>query len=152
MEKKNKPLSFKDFLSVDYTPGMPDQISKNAKQRKTANEALSFSQRQARGRMMKKIKSKLKIGRAKAAKRAATPEVLTGRAQKAVRNVFFKKFSKGKGRTELPPARRAEIEKRISKIPKQRVQNMVKKLIPKIRKAEMERKRGPSSNPEQKGN
>lgn len=29
------PLSFKDFLSVDYTPKMPELISKRAKKRKT---------------------------------------------------------------------------------------------------------------------
>lgn len=28
------PLSFKDFLAVDYTPGMPDQISYNSIKRK----------------------------------------------------------------------------------------------------------------------
>lgn len=143
MDKNKKPLSFKDFLAVDYTPGMPDQVSYNAKRRKM-DEALSFSQRRARGRVMKRIKAKLKVGRAKAEKRTATPEKLENRASRHVRNTFFKKFSKGKGRGELPPARRAEIEKRIAKIPKTRVQGMVKRLVPKIRKAEMERKRGSS--------
>ena len=29
-----KPLTFRDFLTVDYAPGMPDIIKKNAKKRK----------------------------------------------------------------------------------------------------------------------
>ena len=63
-----KPLSFKDFLAVDYTPGMPDQISYNAMKRKrgrigedTTDEALSFASRRALARSMIKNKAKIKM-------------------------------------------------------------------------------------------
>ena len=135
-----KPLRFKDFQVVDYTPGMDDQISKNAKDRKQ-DEALDFSQRRARSRLMKKIKAKLKLGRAKAARKTASIDVLKKRTLKQVRNVLFLKFSKGKTRNEIPAARRKEIEARIDKIPKERLKNLSMKLLPKVRKQEMERKR-----------
>ena len=135
-----KPLRFKDFQVVDYTPGMDDQISKNAKDRKQ-DEALDFSQRRARSRLMKKIKAKLKLGRAKAARKTASIDVLKKRTLKQVRNVLFLKFSKGKTRDEIPAARRKEIEDRIDKIPKERLKNLSMKLLPKVRKQEMERKR-----------
>lgn len=135
-----KPLRFKDFQVVDYTPGMDDQISKNAKDRKQ-DEALDFSQRRARSRLMKKIKAKLKLGRAKAARKTASIDILKKRTLKQVRNVLFLKFSKGKTRDEIPAARRKEIEDRIDKIPKERLKNLSMKLLPKVRKQEMERKR-----------
>ena len=135
-----KPLRFKDFQVVDYTPGMDDQISKNAKDRKQ-DEALDFSQRRARSRLMKKIKAKLKLGRAKAARKTASIDILKKRTLKQVRNVLFLKFSKGKTRNEIPAARRKEIEARIDKIPKERLKNLSMKLLPKVRKQEMERKR-----------
>lgn len=34
-----KKLGFRDFLTVDYAPGMPDLIKKNAKKRKMADDA-----------------------------------------------------------------------------------------------------------------
>jgi len=135
-----KPLRFKDFQVVDYTPGMDDQISKNAKDRKQ-DEALDFAQRRARSRLMKKIKAKLKLGRAKAARKTASIDILKKRTLKQVRNVLFLKFSKGKTRDEIPAARRKEIEARIDKIPKERLKNLSMKLLPKVRKQEMERKR-----------
>lgn len=135
-----KPLRFKDFQVVDYTPGMDDQISKNAKDRKQ-DEALDFSQRRARSRLMKKIKAKLKLGRAKAARKTASIDILKKRTLKQVRNVLFLKFSKGKTRDEIPAARRKEIEARIDKIPQSRLKNLAMKMLPKVRKQEMERKR-----------
>jgi hypothetical protein len=135
-----KPLRFRDFQTVDYTPGMDDQISKNAKDRKQ-DEALNFSQRRARSRLMKRMKAKLKLGRAKAARKTASIDVLKKRTMKQVRNTLFLKFSKGKSRNEVPAARRKEIEARIDKLPQSRIQNLVRKTLPLARKQEMERKR-----------
>ena len=73
-----KPLSFKDFLVVDYTPGMPEEISWAAMKRRRGrigeeveetDEALDFAQRRARGRVMRKNKAKIAMGRRKAANR-----------------------------------------------------------------------------------
>lgn len=47
-----KKLGFRDFLTVDYAPGMPDLIKKNAKKRKMADDAGSnaeYSSRYAPG-------------------------------------------------------------------------------------------------------
>ena len=134
-----KPLRFSDFQVVDYTPGMDDQISKNAKDRKQ-DEALSFAQRRARGRLMKRMKAKLKLGRDKAARKTDSVDVLKKRTTKQVRNALFLKFSKGLSRGEVPPARRKEIEARIDKLPQARIQNLVKKALPTVRKMERERK------------
>jgi len=140
-----KPLSFKDFLAVDYTPGMPDQISYNAMKRKrgrigedTTDEALSLASRRALGRAMKKNKAKIKMGRRRAMQKTATQEVIMKRARKAARDLLFQKFAK-KDRSGMTPARRASIEDRISKM-KGKVDKLARKMIPQIRKRERDRK------------
>ena len=66
-----KPLSFKDFIVVDYRPGMGELINYRATKRRrlgeepevseeeTTDEALDFQARRARARSMKKNKAKI---------------------------------------------------------------------------------------------
>ena len=142
-------LSFKDFLTVDYTPGMPEEISYAAMKRKRGrigedvDEALNFQQRRARARAMKKNKAKIAMGRRRAARKAADPKRLMKRARKAAINTLFKKLAKGQTRSDLPAGRRQEIEKRIEKM-KPRVDKIARKMLPQIRKIEKERRMGGS--------
>ena len=169
-----KKLDFKDFLTVDYTQGATGQESKNAKKRKmestyacgcgpdckcegqcnedcgcgsecnkgNVDEALTLQQRMKRSRQMKKYASRIKIGREKAARRTADPKRLKRRAQKQARNMIAKKLAKG-NYSDLSFARKQEIEKRLDKL-KPRIERIAKKLLPKMRKLEQERKRGKS--------
>ena len=157
----DKKLGFKDFLTVDYAPGMPDQIKKNAKKRKyrpdysstnppqsdeEVDEALTMQQRRARARLLKRYKSRIKMGRERAKRRFASPEKLKSRARKAARMLVFKKISKDIPKADLTFARRQEIEKRLEKpAMKKKIDRLAKKLLPKTRKAEMEKKRGSQS-------
>lgn len=142
-------LSFKDFLTVDYTPGMPEEISYAAMKRKRGrigedvdvDEALNFQQRRARARVMKKNKAKIAMGRRRASRKAANPERLKKRARKAAINTLFKKLAKGQSRSEMPAGRRQEIEKRIEKM-KPRIDKIARKILPQIRKLEKDRRMG----------
>ena len=151
-----KKLGFKDFLTVDYAPGMPEVIKKKAKQRKqqdveeafpgenetlneALNEVLNMQQRRARGRQMRINAPKIKMGRKRAMMRQADPARLKRRAEKAARMVIFKKFSKGLSRSDVPPQRRMEIEKRLDKM-KSRIQRLAIKLLPQIRQKEKDRR------------
>lgn len=154
-----KKLSFRDFLTVDYTPGMPEQISWNAKKRKRGvmgptdesyepvGEALNFAQRRIRGIIAKRNKAKLKMGRQRAERRTASPEKLMKRARKMAINILFKKFSKGVPRSDLPPSRKQEIETRLEKM-KGRIDRIARKLLPAVRKLERERRMGSSADQE----
>ena len=167
-----KKLGFKDFLNVDYTQGGTDQESKNAKKRKVedtqqcecgpdcacegkcddncncgpdcgqekVDEALTMTQRMQRKRQMKKYASRIKIGREKAMRRTADPKRLKRRAQKQARMMIAKKLAKG-SYSDLSFSRKQEIEKRLDKL-KPRIDRIAKKLLPKMRKLEQERKRG----------
>ena len=146
-----KPLGFKDFVSVDYTQDGDDQVAYNAKKRKkhipTGNtgEALDMTQRLARKRSFKKNKAKIALGRKRAMKRVASLDVLKKRAQKQARTQVMKKLTKDVPKDELSLARRQEIEKRLDKL-KPRIDKIAKKLIPVVRKKELERKKGPKKD------
>lgn len=134
-----KPLGFKNFLTVDYKPEEDEQISYNAKQRKAQDEALNFRQRRARAISMKKNKAKIAMGRRRAAKKAASKETILKRARRQAIKTIFKKLSKGTPKSELPPSRRQEIEKRLGKM-KVKIDRLAKRSVKDVRQREKERK------------
>ena len=106
-----------------------------------ANEALTMAQRRAKSRQMKKYQARLKVGRSKARMRVASSKVLAKRARKQARNMIAKKLTKGISKVDLTPARKQEIEKRLDKMAP-RVTRLAKKITPKLRQAELGKKRG----------
>tara|TARA_R100000951_G_scaffold109570_3_gene106841 strand:- start:1389 stop:1937 length:549 start_codon:yes stop_codon:yes gene_type:complete len=107
----------------------------------TQNEALTMTQRRAKSRQMKKYQARLKVGRKKASMKVANAKVLGRRARKAARNAIAKKLTKGVAKADLTPARKQEIEKRLDKMAP-RISRLAKKLTPKLRQAELGKKRG----------
>jgi hypothetical protein len=104
------------------------------------DEALNTTQRLAKSRQMKRYASRIAVGRRKAMKRTADPARIKRRAQKSARMALFKKLSKGLSPSDVPYARRAELEKKLDKM-KGRIDRMAKKMIPKVRQKERDRKR-----------
>lgn len=147
-------VRFKDFTPVDYMPGEDELIKRQAKKRKmdtpTGNtgesveptdEAWTMAQRQAAKRRMMKQQPRLKIGRKKASMKVADAKRIAKRARRAARNMLAKKLTKGIAKADLTPARKAEIEKRLDKM-QPRITRLAKKITPKLRQAELGRKRG----------
>ena len=153
-----KPLSFNDMHTTEYRPGEDELTNYRAYRRKRfsssgeggpigesveTDEALNVQQRMARGRLLKRIKNKLALGRRRAKMKMADKKKLEKRAQRAARQQIVKKLTKEIPKNELSMARKQEIEKRLEKPAiKARVKVLAKRLLPKIRKAEVERKKG----------
>jgi len=121
----DKPLRFKQFNEE------PD-------------EALTMQQRMVKSRAFKKNKAKIAIGRKRAEKKVANLDVLKKRARKAAREVLLKKMTKDVSKSDLSMSRRMDIEKRLDK-KKAVIDKLARKMIPQVRKKELERKRGKSS-------
>jgi hypothetical protein len=121
----SKPIGFKNFLESS------DEFV----------EAMTMQQRQKAKMRMKKLAPKIKIAKAKAAKKIASMDVLKLRARKAARNKIVKKLTNDVPKGELSFSRRADIEKRVAK-KAGAINKIAKKLLPQIRKAEMSKKRG----------
>ena len=92
-------------------------------------QTLSISQRRMAGRRLKRMKTRIKVARKRALKRAANPETLKKRAKRSVRTTLFTKFSRGKAKKDVGLARRAGIERRVNRISKSRVAAMTKRQV-----------------------
>ena len=123
-----KPLRFKEFDSVDANE-------------EVTQEALTVQQRMAKSRQMKKLAPKIAIGRARAARKMANMDTLKKRARKAARNIILKKLTKDIPKDELSMSRRQDIEKRLDKM-KPKIDKLAQKVLPQVRKKELERKKG----------
>ena len=143
-----KLLRFKDLYVVEYRPGEDVLTNYRAMKRKRQmyediDEALNIRQRLAKQRMFRRYKSKIKLGRDRAKRRMAKPDVLRKRANKAARKVILKKITKGLDKSELSFARRQEIEKRLEKpAVKKRIAMLAKRMYKDVRKKEVQRKKG----------
>ena len=113
---------------------------KSFKEFTTTDEAMTVQQRLKRSRQFKKIKSKVAMGRKKAARKIASPKKLKQRALKKARLNFFKKIAKGQAPQQVSLARRTEIEKKLDKM-KNKIQKVARKILPQVRKDELAKKK-----------
>jgi len=160
-----RPLDFDDMHVTNYRPGEDALTNYRAYRRRRVHdvgsdtatysesmemdensvvlEALTTQQRLARKRQFQRIKSKVKLGRERAKRRIASKEKLVKRSRIQARKMLMKKILKDIPKSELSYARRQEVEKRLDKpAMKQRIDRIAKKLFPKVRQAELAKKRG----------
>ena len=104
------------------------------------SEALTRQQRRKRGIAMKKARFKIARGREKAKRKTASMEVLKKRARKAAINILKTKFAKSRRYADMSAGEKEVIDKRIEKVSKQRLDAIAKKLLPKVKTAERERR------------
>lgn len=135
-----KPLGFKDFTTTDRTQSGDDQVAykskKNAEERRQTLLPVENSHDHLR-----RIKLRSPWGVKEAARKFADMDKLKKRAKKQARTMFFKKLTKGADKGKLSFARRQEIEKRLDKM-RPKIDKVARKLLPKVRKMEKDRKRG----------
>jgi hypothetical protein len=134
-----------------FKSGLPPKIQKFAKriydelrgimESDDLNEyVMDIKQRRDRGRLMKKLAKKMQRQKAIRAKKMADTNKLMKRSQKAAKNLLRKKLAgeRGENYGTMAPAQKIAIDKLVDKksalIPK-----IAKKLLPKVRKAEIAR-------------
>ena len=103
-------------------------------------EAWTPSMRRAAARRMKILAPRIKLGIKRSKNRTATKEKLMSRAVRKVKSDLIKKFTQGTSKTDLSPARRADMEKRIAKLGP-RIKQLAQKQLPATRRMEADRKR-----------
>ena len=161
-----KLLRFRDMINSEPAPGEDELINyRKSKKKRTysGNEdvepvdeksppkpkkpKLSDQMRKVKAALaFRKNKAKIARGRKIALNRPATNDKLKRRAKVSKRNEFFRKFSKGKQKSDIPYAERKRIEKRLnSPAIKARIEREAKKEVKIKRKEDMERKRNKSA-------
>jgi nicotinic acid mononucleotide adenylyltransferase len=103
------------------------------------DEALTRQQRRKAGQRMKRMRVKIKRGREKAARRRANIDTLKKRARKKARLMIKSRLAAGKRYADMEPAEKERIDKRLEKIPAQRLNNLAVKLLPSVKRAERDR-------------
>ena len=99
--------------------------------------------RQQRRKMainMKKFRHKMARGRERAKRKTANMETLKKRARKAAINLFKQKFAKNRRYADMSVGEKQQVDKRIEKISKKRIDAIAKKLLPKVKEKERARK------------
>lgn len=141
---------FKELMVLPVEAGEDELIKyRRMRHRKTdttsesvdVDEALTMAQRRKRSLSARKYQAKLKLGRKRAAMKIADNPRLMKRARKAARNILIKKLMKVDNKGEQTAARKQEIEKRLDKMGPA-IERIAKRLLPKVRKAELAKKRG----------
>jgi len=137
----------KEGEAVVHINGKPHVVTNKSKtknlRKEDVDEALNLQQRMKRSRLMKRMKSRIAIGRKRAMKKMANKKTIEKRALRQARNDLAKKLTRGIPKGELTFARKQEIEKRLAKPAlQQRIKRMAKKLFKDVRKKELERKKG----------
>ena len=119
------------------------EAKKAAVKKEEVDEALTLQQRMKRGRLMKRLKARIKIGRDRARRKMANKKTLEKRSMRQARNQLAKKLTRGIPKRELTFARKQEIEKRLDKPAlKARIQRIAKRIFKDVRKKEVQRKKG----------
>ena len=113
------------------------------KEEVNVDEALTLQQRMKRSRLMKRLKTRIKIGRDRARRKMANKKTLEKRSMRQARAQLAKKLTRGIPKAELTFARKKEIEKRLEKPAlQQRIKRIAKRLFKDVRKKEVQRKKG----------
>ena len=132
-----------DELDAMEIPPELEFFALNEEEEKESNvvEFLTVQQRKAIGRRMKRLAPRLQRKKKMAQKKMATPAKLIKRANAAAINILRKKMagSAGGNYASLSPQQKMAVDKRIEKKKAGFAQKMRGKLLPKIKKKEMER-------------
>jgi len=137
----------KEGEAVVHINGKPHVVTNKSKtknlRKEDVDEALNLQQRMKRSRLMKRMKSRIAVGRKRAMKKMANKKTIEKRALRQARNQIAQKLTRGIPKGELTFARKQEIEKRLAKPAlQQRIKRIAKKLFKDVRKRELERKKG----------
>lgn len=111
---------------------MPEEIGED-------KQPLNQQQRRKRAMVARRNKVKLRIGRERAERRMASPEKLKARAQRKARGLIRDRLMKSKKYSEMSPAEKIALDKRLMRIPKSVLQRIAVKQLPIVRKAEIQR-------------
>ena len=141
----------------NFTKGLPKKLKSSAEQimsdvRKGMNEESineeedlhekeprSIAQRRALRMLLKRIKTRIKIGRERAKRKMASKEKLQKRARRKALEFIRDRLSKQKKYKDMTPSEKIQLDRRVSKINPRTLDRIALRLFPKVRAAEKER-------------
>ena len=106
-------------------------------------EALTPLGRIKRRQAARRNKQRLKVARARAMRKSATPDKIKMRATRGARGMMYKRLLRGRDKSSLPPAEKARLEVMIKRF-QPLIARIAVRMVPQMRKNELNRlkKRG----------
>jgi len=137
----------------DFKRGLPKKLQSSAKkvydmvrsglglieETELTEAPLSILQRRKRGLIMRRYKSKIKAARERAKKKMAPKEKLLKRSRRKALMFIRDRLMKSKKYSDMSPAEKIALDKRLERIPKRVIDRIAIRLFPKVRAAERER-------------
>jgi len=137
LEQEIEYITDSDIIDIlDY--GADLEFEDNLGESVQLDEILSVQGRLKRRFAARKNKQKLKVARNIALRRGSTPDRLKKRAVRGARGMVYKRLLRGRDKRTLPPAEKARFEKMIQRFAPL-VQRFAVKLLPRMRKMEINR-------------
>lgn len=140
-DKKKTRVKLKAHDSSKYIelePSMNEEID-DEDELDEARDPLTTSQRRQRAMVMRRFKTKIAAARKRARKRKASPEKLKQRARKKARNIIRQRLMKNKSYSEMSPAEKIALDKRVNKISPVAINRIAARQLPQIRQDELKR-------------
>lgn len=109
--------------------------------------ALTLQQRRQRARVMKRMKSRLRVAKRMSLRRKASNDKLVGRANRQARLALKKKMAAQRDYNTLTPSEKQMVDRRMERVSKSKIERLARKLLPTVRKKEMERVARRNSGP-----
>ena len=100
---------------------------------------LTVAQRKKRSVIARRTAKRRAVRRKMKSKKMKSHADLISKANKAARNMFKKKYSADKNYSELSFAQKGMIDKRLERIPTSRLSKIATRMLPNLKKAELER-------------
>lgn len=140
-----------DFLS--FRQGLPSRLRPKAKDvfemtkegmgliedLEEEKAPLTIAQRRKRAMNMRRIRAKLKTAKARMKRRKASEDKLKQRAQRKARMALRKRFSANKSYADMSPSEKIAVDRRVNKVNPSTLQRIARKMLPQVRRAEMDR-------------
>jgi nicotinic acid mononucleotide adenylyltransferase len=100
---------------------------------------LTRTQRIRRAMLLRRMKSRIKMGQKRARRRKAPLAVLKKRARKLAIRRMKQRLAKGTRYADMSYSQRQVIDKRLAKIPRSRLDTLAKRLLPAVKRIERDR-------------
>ena len=146
MVKKNHKAKFRKAMPSATTKDVADALFKTLRKKaglkeevEQIDEVMTAAQKRQRSIMFKRLAPRIRRKKEIMRKRKKTPDQLRKMSYRAAKRAFRKRLLKGKNYYELGFSERIRIDDRISKIKKNRIEMVAKKMYPTIVKKERAR-------------
>ena len=146
MVKKNHKAKFRKAMPSATTKDVADALFKTLRKKaglkeevEQIDEVMTAAQKRQRSIMFKRLAPRIRRKKEIMRKRKKTPDQLRKMSYRAAKRAFRKRLLKGKNYYELGFSERIRIDDRISKIKKNRIEMVARKMYPTIVKKERAR-------------